>query len=670
MRKLLSQTCVKVSGNPAPGKLSLAFEFSPEAEEIRTTRGKLFGALEIFDGGEEIDTALGKSAVDFLEETYFTNLAGSNLTALKEALGKAVEYVRERFHGGTVNINVALAVVWGEIVYLAIAGRGKVNLLRQGNLTTLLCDDKSEFVQGASGYAGDRDILVLQTDSFGQIVSGEQLKSLLTERDPAEAAEALVPLIHSEAAEGGGAGAAAVILQFKVAEVPSEEEMIRFTVPEEMVPQQIIPTALPVAESGVKLAAQMTGIRQKIIGKTENFLHTLFAKTPARRPVYLISGYQKTSNKKAILLVLAVLVFLVLIIAVVQQLFIRQSINRSGLLKEGMARVEKKMDIGMSLKGLNDPLARSTLLEAKGDLTELAVRLYGKEWESSKNADLASVRLLQEKIGNNIAEIARIYKVDSPTTFYDVSFLKDNAKISAAVLRDGRITAIDRDSGTVFQVDDKTKAGTLIAGDENFRGAKFVGVRADLVYIFADKGIYQINTLNNKKSLAISSDSQWQEIGDLATYAGNIYLLDKKAGQIWKYMATENGLSTVRNYLNTDIKPDFSQALSLAIDGSVYVLRADGNIVKYTQGQPDPLTLSGLDKPLSNPRKIIAADDLDKIYLWDAGNNRIVTFDQKGEYFSQYQFKNDFKPADFLVDEAAKKLFLLSGSKIYSVDLK
>jgi len=145
-------------------------------------------------------------------------------------------------------------------------------------------------------------------------------------------------------------------------------------------------------------------------------------------------------------------------------------------------------------------------------------------------------------------------------------------------------------------------------------------------------------------------------------------LLDKK-GEIWKYPAMETGYGVYRLWLEGD-KPDFSDAVAMAIDGSVWVLKENGTILKFTQGGRDSFTLAGLDKPLNNPTALFTDDDQENLYVLDKGNSRVLVINKSGEYHSQYRWQGLGEVTQLMASEEAKKILLLSGNKVYEIEIK
>ena len=55
--------------------------------------------------------------------------------------------------------------------------------------------------------------------------------------------------------------------------------------------------------------------------------------------------------------------------------------------------------------------------------------------------------------------------------------------------------------------------------------------------------------------------------------------------------------------------------------------------------------------------------------MLDSANGRVVSISKSGDAGREYKAKEMGHATDFAVDEPAKKLYILSGAKIYSLDL-
>ena len=135
-------------------------------------------------------------------------------------------------------------------------------------------------------------------------------------------------------------------------------------------------------------------------------------------------------------------------------------------------------------------------------------------------------------------------------------------------------------------------------------------------------------------------------------------------------MPTSGGYSDKREYLSKGTKVDFSSALRMQIESSVYVLKAGGEILRFTKGDKDNFSLGGLDKGVKDPKSFFVSSDTDNLYLLDSGNSRLLILTKTGSYKGQMSGAKFATATDLAVDEIGKKVYLLDGSKIYSADLK
>ncbi len=110
--------------------------------------------------------------------------------------------------------------------------------------------------------------------------------------------------------------------------------------------------------------------------------------------------------------------------------------------------------------------------------------------------------------------------------------------------------------------------------------------------------------------------------------------------------------------------------MSVAVN--IYIIKEDGALVRYTRGTKDDFKISGLDKPLSKAVQVLANYNFTNIYIADAGNNRIIIINDKGELVKQIKETNENAWNNIRsigVSPKEDKLFVLNGSLVYEVDL-
>ena len=98
-------------------------------------------------------------------------------------------------------------------------------------------------------------------------------------------------------------------------------------------------------------------------------------------------------------------------------------------------------------------------------------------------------------------------------------------------------------------------------------------------------------------------------------------------------------------------------------------MKSSGTITKFLRGEEDSFEIKGLSKPLSSPTRIFTNDDTDNLYILDNGNSRIVILDKNGEFVNSFTADVIKGAKEIDVDEAGGKVFILSGGKIYQIDI-
>lgn len=255
------------------------------------------------------------------------------------------------------------------------------------------------------------------------------------------------------------------------------------------------------------------------------------------------------------------------------------------------------------------------------------------------------------------------------------------------------VFVLDRGTQRVYRyrVDEAGASAAPVAGDGVIlkAGDKFdnrtVGELIDLIWVETGRlvaidrsgAFWQYDPAKAGWSARVPIDaSQWARVNLASSYLGNLYLLDPSRSQILKYVApTEGAWSASVTYFAPGVTADLSKAVDLAIDSDVWVLRADGVILRFTAGKPADFAPRDLDLPLSKPAALFTNQTLLGLYVADAGNQRIVQLDKAtGRFVRQFKPRGEARDTfnalkALAVDEANKKFFFINGNQAYLATL-
>jgi DNA-binding beta-propeller fold protein YncE len=190
--------------------------------------------------------------------------------------------------------------------------------------------------------------------------------------------------------------------------------------------------------------------------------------------------------------------------------------------------------------------------------------------------------------------------------------------------------------------------------------------------LFATKSGKIIQYSKGQFQFMDTDDGAFHKAAKVLAYNGRMYLLDNEAKQIWKYSKRRDRYGNAEEYIANG---NFENAVDFAIDGFIYVLQADGSLIKYDRGNKVDFSImkAPLD-PIENPTSIYTELDLNKIFILEASKNRVIVFNkdiQSGNlvYDSQYIFDNLGDLRDIYFDKDGNKLYVLDAQKIYEVAL-
>ena len=533
-------------------------------------------------------------------------------------------------------LSLLTGAISGKVFYLIGKGGVDVYLKRAEKVSPLL--SVASAGQLISGFLNKGDRVLLATKSLSNFLGDDLSKTLTLPLDSFEQ-EVIDRIGSSDSQTQGLAGLLVSVeeeeqdipgLPVRQAGLPQQEEQTMD--PRELMQEDL---KVSVAESIKKGITKILGLILKI------------------RYYFPKSGRGR--------LVLAV----VLITAVsLGALFQYKNISERGKNEQFQTFLQAAKDEFSASKGLaslNAQEAKLKLESAKAKVDEaLSVKPNDQEAQDLKvQIEAETPVILNQFVSSNFP------------LYLDLDLVKKGFKATQLSLSVGKLLILDPDTDTLVTVDLAKKSHQIQAGSEGLGEAEISSVNGNFAFVYSkDKGIIRVDITNQKRTTVSKKDDDWGQILDIAGFASNIYLLDAKGNQIWKYLVTSEGYSDKREYLVKDAKVDLAPSLRMQIESSVYVLKSGGEMLRFTRGTKDNFNYEGLDQGIKDPNSFFVSSDSDNLYILDSGNSRLLILTKTGGYKGQVTGEKFATATDLVVDEKGKKVYLLEGSKIYMVDLK
>ena len=302
---------------------------------------------------------------------------------------------------------------------------------------------------------------------------------------------------------------------------------------------------------------------------------------------------------------------------------------------------------------------------------EKAKQLYSQAIEKLK-----SIQDLPIVGGNAKEDLALCYteldKLTATTRFSSLSPLFSiGSPIKSVFVVNGKAFMATQD--TIFQ--------SLLSGGKPEEAASAPRNNGDLqfgtlmgkdifLYTSAQK-IYDFVTTSESIDLALGP-SNWETANAASNFAGNIYLLDGIIGQIYKHPSSSGSFAVGEEYINTS-SIDLKGSVSITVDGEIYVLRSNGEALKFAKGKQQDFSLQDVPTPASKiekPLKIYTDGDMPSIFVLDGGLKRILEFGKDGHFIRQHALPESFNEiSDFFVSYKSKKIWIANGKDLFEISI-
>uniref|UniRef100_A0A7C4LZB9 PPM-type phosphatase domain-containing protein n=1 Tax=candidate division CPR3 bacterium TaxID=2268181 RepID=A0A7C4LZB9_UNCC3 len=383
----------------------------------------------------------------------------------------------------------------------------------------------------------------------------------------------------------------------------------------------------------------------------------------------------KAKTKGPIFMILGILLIVLLVFSGLISYQKKVATNKRQKIEQSYASIKTKVESAIKANELGDTKKAQELLEE--------VKIEINEFPSAYMK--AEIVALEKQIQESVEKIFNIQRFDSIEPITDFSSLDPTIKLTNIFSINNKIFVIDKERHKAAFYNTESN------NPEYLDNLSFDGI-GQKVALLNDKNsvailasepssifIYNSKTNSTEKTKQIT-DEDWPKARSVSSYLNNIYLLVPDDGQIYKYSSLIGSYSNKNNYILNPSGLDLKNSVDMAIDGSIYVLMNDGNVLKFLAGEKIDYTFTGIPSNANEKEKnknakmvsairIITDGDMKDIYVADAGAKRILVFDKEsGHYKTQYISSKWTDIKDIWVSN--NKIYILSGSEIYSIDTK
>ena len=192
-----------------------------------------------------------------------------------------------------------------------------------------------------------------------------------------------------------------------------------------------------------------------------------------------------------------------------------------------------------------------------------------------------------------------------------------------------------------------------IAWSEETKSLTIVDDKRQSFAYFPDSGALPV-TVRGSDSLG--------SIASIAGSGGNLYVLDVKSNQVWRYLPGQSGYDSERTGLLDGAT--LTDATELAVGQDVYVLDAKAGIRRFIGKTEAPFPLAGIDTGLVSPASLSVLPGSNRLVVADRGNKRIIVASAEGAFLRQIVSSSFTDLRAVAVDEGKGVLYVLNGDTL------
>ncbi len=584
------------------------------------TEDQAWVAIEIV-GDSKYARSTAQSIIDTMEEVYFDQFELSAYERFEQALKEIniiINNLREKRKKAFGKINAIISVFSGQELHITQAGDSEAYLIRNNKFSMISeglgSKSKDIFVNIASGELSSDDKLIFSTGRLLRMATHSQIVGLFSD-GVAEAVESTRELTMSDEELSIGV----ICMHVKLLQKSASQK-----------------------ESGSK--SQVWIRLRQMAGTVMSFL---MEKTGRKSNV---------SRKKVLIAIVATLVVLVISVSVLMD-----SRRNKAIREEYRTKIEQlNQDIHVAnTKGYaNDKETANAILEkVENESREIL----------ETNFFRAETLALLDKIQDTRDNINNTDRLKELAPYIDLSSKRDDVKALGLMGLDNnyfvyeynRLYEIILDQILDPRMIDDTEV--IIAG---------AAMEDQDVLVFLTQSGRVMEYVDGLIRFANTEDQAWKSGVDVAAYGKYIYLLNPEENQIYKYARLRSTYSSGGTY-NSDA--DLSRAISMAIDGDIYILKEGGTIVRIYKSKQQPFRIEDLAVDISKSTQIFTMPELDNLYLLDTTNKRVVILSKSdsgiARYYGQVVFEELENVKEIYVEKNENVLHVLTDKEIYKIDI-
>lgn len=632
---------------------------------------------------EAIAAAMRRGYRSLVNENTFEN----TLAHINDELGKLAGLGKTHWIG---KLNAIVAVKTGSTLYLSSTGKMTALLLRDNRFATIVESEPPRhplktFENLSVGTLKLDDMLIFSTTQLFNHISIDRLQNIFGDALLGEAATEIIEILRDNAGPEVAFGAI-FALQIEPGEeaegevdlgqyitqplVQDSEPRAQITVgemEEQYLAKQNRTTLEKIQRLGSHIkhysVRSLDAIRhmskkmpkpsmenmRSVVNKTKPNMGLMTERFQRAKNQFHPETFRRFSWQKKFFFVCALIFLVALVVNIVLTQQHKATTVTTQNFQSQLTEMKKLAD------DANASLLYNDIAKARELTGQLTTKVNAFKTDTAHEAELSEIRKQLTELQN---------KLDKRTTVNPTSVATMSQSENLIVLPTVLATETNRNIISYNRSSGKVSDNALKSSESIVSGSS---IKDSLAVVYNGSELFAWDPTTGILSSPFGDNVPNKEsFGGLKAYPVNskVYVIDRSAKKITNFAVAPQGITNPTVSVEND---QLGIATDLAIDGNIFVMLSDGNILKFQSGKQLDFKLS-LSSPLSTHVKLYTQNDFSYLYVLDRDNKQILvlkkTGDEAGSVVATYisdQFNN---LKDFTVDEKNKTIFVLNGNDL------
>ena len=603
--------CRSFSGNSEPNSWSRYWENDPDDPFLKSTKGHLFALVNISSNEEKELNSIGHDINFEFNQNYFNSENNLDITT---NLQQSINSIVKNPLYSEYQIDFSVAVILNNQIFIATFGNSKVVLKHQNQISILLNSSENQ-IENLIGPIENQDRIFLLTNSFFEKITWQKIKLFLSDPKIENVEENFLASIFSLKDQKD---LSAALIEIKQDNLADQDLTINPTINTEKPNFNFSKISQIITDHKKESSVFISHHEIKEVGK----------------------------RKK-----LTILLGIILIIGLSFSIYF--GIEKNKTQKTEKQYQELKTEIESQIENINQ--TKNLSLDSAREAANTAQTTIEK---------MVDLKIHQDEIENFNSQLKTILSQTGssesyiPDFFYDTNNIISNPQFQKIIFNDNKIYLLDSANSRIDYLDIDSKSTKSVLISDEIKSATNFALDKTNLYLMDNENIYLVNKdgLTSKISLVDTKPT------DFKFWNGSAYVVDADNQTIWKFTPNSTGCSKAQNWLKDEAKLELG-AVSLSINGKIWVLHQNGEVIPY---------LSGVKEDF-NPNQIsqfTKTDNLDvtqekELLSFIDNDNTIYLYQKSGELLSKYNL-GQLKVSDIAFDEKNNFLYILgTDQKIY-----